>query len=462
MKTKFYFSKKIFASILAIIFSSVLFMQTKAQNPCQAGFTFTVNNNVVTFTNTSTGGNPPNYSWNFGDGNYDWQTNPVHTYIYSGTYYVCLSMSDTFNQGCQSYFCDTVVITSAPNPPCNATFGYSVDTFQVNGVYFYNQSQYNVQWFWSFGDGTYDSTGNAYPIHQYATLDTFVVCLTAITWAGDTCSYCDTVINIPCTQLLNTSFTYSISGDTAFFISNCSGASTPSYGWSFGDGNYSNLQNPVHAYVYNGTYIACLSYGDTSCVEYICDTVTITNGTSAPCNAQFTYYVYPDTFQFPYDTIVQFIDQSTLNPVQWYWDLGDGNNSTQQNPVHQYAVSDTYYVCLTVINQSGDTCTTCDSVAARLLATGINQAAGNNLTLINFPNPFSNSTTISFSLEKFSLIELSVYTIMGEKISVLEKGFASQGTHRYEWQVNNLSAGVYWLSLDAGKKNIITKLVLIK
>ncbi len=45
------------------------------------------------------------------------------------------------------------------------------------------------------------------------------------------------------------------------------------------------------------------------------------------------------------NTSVKFNDQSTgfPSPTSWYWDFGDGYNSTQQNPVHQYvqAGSDT-------------------------------------------------------------------------------------------------------------------------
>jgi len=372
-------------------------------------------------------------------------------------------MSDTL-QTCNSTFCDTIIITNAPPPPCNASFGYSVDTAQTSGVYFYDQSTYQpVNWFWDFGDGNYDSTGNSNPTHFYAVQDTYVVCLTIINIAGDTCSVCDTINTIPCTQFLNTSFTFSISNDTAFFTNNSSGSSNPSYNWNFGDGNYSNAQNPVHAYIYNGTYIACLSYGDTFCMEYVCDTVIITNGSPAPCIAQFTYYVYADTALFPpYDTIVQFIDQSTLNPVQWFWDFGDGNFSSQQNPIHQYTVSDTYYVCLTIVNQSGDSCTNCDSVAAKLRNTGIYESAENIISLKNYPNPFNSSTTISYSLKEKSEATVSVYNHIGMKVAELENSNREAGNHQLKWNAENLNAGVYFLEIKSGGSVLSRKMVLIK
>ncbi len=46
---------------------------------------------------------------------------------------------------------------------------------------------------------------------------------------------------------------------------------------------------------------------------------------------------------------VQFID-SSLNKNGWYWDFGDGTNSTDRNPIHTYSSSGNYSVNLTVSN----------------------------------------------------------------------------------------------------------------
>lgn len=51
--------------------------------------------------------------------------------------------------------------------------------------------------------------------------------------------------------------------------------------------------------------------------------------------------------------VVSFQDQSTGNPVKWFWDLGNGATSTLQNPSATYITSGTYTVKLTVTNASG-------------------------------------------------------------------------------------------------------------
>lgn len=51
--------------------------------------------------------------------------------------------------------------------------------------------------------------------------------------------------------------------------------------------------------------------------------------------------------------LVQFTDQSSGSPTSWYWDLGNGTNSTLQNPSTTYISAGIYTITLTVTNASG-------------------------------------------------------------------------------------------------------------
>jgi len=50
---------------------------------------------------------------------------------------------------------------------------------------------------------------------------------------------------------------------------------------------------------------------------------------------------------------VTFTDTSDGSPTTWYWDFGDGTNSTIQNPVHVYTSAGTYNVSMTAWNDLG-------------------------------------------------------------------------------------------------------------
>ncbi|MEQ8707035.1 MAG: PKD domain-containing protein [Phaeodactylibacter sp.] len=56
---------------------------------------------------------------------------------------------------------------------------------------------------------------------------------------------------------------------------------------------------------------------------------------------------------------VAFADASTFFPTSWTWDFGDGNTSTEQNPIHTYDEPGTYDVQLEVCNENG-----CDTFSA--------------------------------------------------------------------------------------------------
>lgn len=352
-------TKQLFQSLL---FTFAIMSTQFANAQCQAGFTYTLNGAAVTFTDVSTHSVTVNYQWNFGDGNYDWTSNPApHSYQYAGTYAVCLSIRDSLDSmstACNSTFCDTIKITNAPHPLCNAAFTAYKDSSGNTSIYFYNSSPYNAQWFWNFGDGNTSTLQN--PVHQYSVNSTYSVCLTAITTLGDTCTFCDTINSTPCSQLLNVSFNHSSGSNTITFTSNCSGAKDPTYYWDFGDGNYSYLQNPVHTFKYNGSYPVCLRYRDSTstCTKQICDTVVITNGSLYPCNAMFNYA--PDSMG---SGTMSFYDQSTAGIVNWNWNFPGGTPSTS-TASYAYITypPGTYSVCLTVTNQSGITCSYCNSV----------------------------------------------------------------------------------------------------
>ncbi|AKB25407.1 cell surface protein [Methanosarcina sp. MTP4] len=55
----------------------------------------------------------------------------------------------------------------------------------------------------------------------------------------------------------------------------------------------------------------------------------------------------------PAPLTVEFIDASTYSPAAWYWDFGDGNNSTARFPAHTYAGAGKYNVTLRVENEYG-------------------------------------------------------------------------------------------------------------
>ena len=78
---------------------------------------------------------------------------------------------------------------------------------------------------------------------------------------------------------------------------------------------------------------------------------------------------------------VQFIDMSQ-EANSFYWDFGDGNYSTLQNPLHQYSMAGNYSVKQKVINACGE-----DSITKQIIVTFVDAVENTSVEVSIFPNP---------------------------------------------------------------------------
>ena len=104
----------------------------------------------------------------------------------------------------------------------------------------------------------------------------------------------------------------------------------------------------------------------------------------------------------------------------------------------------------------------CDSC----LLTGTVEKEINELTLEqNFPNPFSEVTTISYRIQYDGRMKLSVYTPMGQPVAVLFDGTCRPGAYHLPFQSNHLAAGIYCYQMiftgDRGTQ-ILSKKMIVK
>ncbi|MDP8267714.1 MAG: T9SS type A sorting domain-containing protein [Candidatus Tenebribacter davisii] len=91
-----------------------------------------------------------------------------------------------------------------------------------------------------------------------------------------------------------------------------------------------------------------------------------------------------------------------------------------------------------------------------------------NNAIINFPNPFNPFTTIEFSIQNDSNVELSIFNIKGQKINTIANNEFTQGSHSVIWNGDDEServvgSGVYLYKLKVnGKTEAVKKCLLLK
>lgn len=111
-----------------------------------------------------------------------------------------------------------------------------------------------------------------------------------------------------------------------------------------------------------------------------------------------------------------------------------------------------------------------DILISRIVDTQSNSESTQPLSftlLPNFPNPFNQSTTIQFVLEKAQYIELMVFDATGRFVALLFRGQHPAGKGQLIWDGrdetgHNVSSGVYLLSLTGSERKVIRKILLIK
>jgi hypothetical protein len=80
----------------------------------------------------------------------------------------------------------------------------------------------------------------------------------------------------------------------------------------------------------------------------------------------------------------------------------------------------------------------------------------------NYPNPFNPVTTIEYSLPTAGDVNLSVYNVVGQKVTTLVNGKQTAGNHLIQFAGNDLASGVYFYKLEAAGQVKIRKMLLVK
>ncbi len=119
------------------------------------------------------------------------------------------------------------------------------------------------------------------------------------------------------------------------------------WNWSFGDGTYSNQQNPVHIYSEAGNYTVTLTASNAAGS----DTIPKNNYITALQKPDANFWGSPRSGNAPLK--VAFTDISKGSPTAWNWSFGDGTYSTQQNPEHIYSAAGSSTVKLIASNEAG-------------------------------------------------------------------------------------------------------------
>jgi beta propeller repeat protein len=216
---------------------------------------------TVLFTDTSDGGTPASWYWDFGDDiNSKHAQTATHTFTKLGAYNVSLTVTNA--AGSSTLKKSNCITVTPPQAPVADFFSpevkYGVESIPTNETVSFvdNSTGSPTSWLWDFGDGATSTAQN--PKHIYNESGGYIITLTVKNEMGsDTVSkHGYVIVDMEGGNPIHPdNFTSNVTSGTApltvLFIT---GDYAYGWDWNFGDGTYSDNRTPVHTYSKPGKY----------------------------------------------------------------------------------------------------------------------------------------------------------------------------------------------------------------
>lgn len=386
--------------------------------------------NNVPITNTSTiPVGTIGYTWNWGNGQTSLSATPQYKYPASGTYSATLKVSSQF--GCVDSMVKTVTIYDRPfagfniENPCVG----DQDVTVFNNTTAFAGGAQNVNYNWTFGDfksSTLQNPTNAYRATGNYTV--FMLAVDKVNGCRDSITRNITLFNKPVAQfatspdgvlcegnelkVLNSSYTI----DGTLF--NCN--------WNWGDGKTDSICNINHTYTQHALYTIKLV---TTTINGCKDTATKDLTVNLPPVLDITV-TDTNVAAYPYCKNKKFISASIKDAEYWNWTMGDAGNSTYSGNDFEfvYATKGIYKLKCVVKDLNG--CVVSDSATVDIFCSvGLPSAVAASFDLQAYPNPFGQSTNVSFELPNAADVKVTVMDMLGRTIKTADLGRLQSGKH---------------------------------
>lgn len=389
-------------------------------------------NQSVGFTDSSQG-NISAYSWNFGTNATPATANTKgpHNVTYSAGGNKTVSLTITTLNGPLVKNKSILVQNDSKIIP-----NFAVLQAEKGKVTFTNTSNNPLNSIWYFGDG--DSSALSNPIHNYLSGGTYNVKLVS----GNTCNTDDTIKQIKLAYLNFGAKNNSACINEPIVYIDSSDNNVATWSWSFPGGtpNSANGKGPHSvSYASSGNKSANLTITVAGSNNQMFNRSNLVNiGTDTFSKADFIFGNYGKN-------IVGFENKSSGSNMTYKWYFGDGDSSSEANPIHTYTNANNKTVRLVV---SGD-CGTDDTTIQLRDFTGLQSVSHAYFCKI-VPNPTNGTFVLKTDYK--GLFPYGIYDIEGR---LVQEGQSKEGQLI---EIDELSSGIYLVKVNFDDKLVLLKL----
>lgn len=75
---------------------------------------------------------------------------------------------------------------------------------------------------------------------------------------------------------------------------------------------------------------------------------------------------------------------------------------------------------------------------------GVLGSGSANSSIAAYPNPFTQSTTLNFTIPESGAAEVTIVNTLGEEVAGIFDGEMGAGEHSFTWDANGMAQGTYW------------------
>ena len=387
------------------------------------------------------------HRWELGDGTQATTEELSHFYVDGYQDYEVVLETET-PEGCISRQTEVLSVVETPMPDFEVGLLCAGNIGELLNRTAYESEAEELRYEWYFG--TEESSVREEPRYRFREVGDITVRLRAIARTSGCSAEEARMLNVNASPEVDYGLVEEVCRGTEVSFADASTIAEgriTAYAWDLGDGSVENQESFSYTYGTAGMFnVNLVATSDAGCVDSAMRSIQVNE---LPTATFTTTQRSGDEFEF----------LPTNRGLDGYrWSFGDGVESEDMMPIHQFESNDNYEVSLSVVDFNG--CENEFMQELNVMTVGMGSESRYDFNAYAYPNPFDRDFTLAFELSEASMVSIDVFDALGKRIAQEAEHRMSAGKHIKEvTQLQDRPAGIYFVKLAVEGEVVTIKMV---